>query len=263
MTDLHMHTFFSHDGRESAENYVIRAIETGKKRIGFSEHYDYDCFVNGDGTSLCSLSDYRREIERLKEKYAGKIEILFGIEFGYDEKAVEHYRKLISDYNFDYVINSVHLVGKRDCYFNEYCQSRTKRQAYTMYLEKVLESVRVDYPYQIVGHIGYPVRYAPFEDKKMPYEEYADLFDEILKEIISRGVFLELNTSTKGVTEFLPDKDVVKRYIELGGKKFTYGSDAHDLKRFYEKEENVKTFLKERGMKGTYFINGKACKEEF
>ena len=262
MTDLHIHTYFSHDGREKTENYVKKAIETGKKRIGFSEHYDYDCYVNGDDTPLSDIDAYRAEIERLRKKYEGQIEILFGIEFGYDKRAVEHYRELIERYKFDYIINSVHLVGKHDCYYDEYCKDLSKREAYGLYLKKVLESVRADYPYQIIGHIGYAARYSHYEDKKMPYCEFADLFDEILKEIIRRNVFLELNTSTKSETEFLPDKDVAERYIDLGGKKFTYGSDAHDLKRFYEKEDKDKEFLRKKGMSNYFFRNGIAEMDE-
>lgn len=105
-----------------------------------------------------------------------------------------------------------------------------------------------DYPYQIVGHIGYPSRYAPFGDRRMLYADHAAMFDKILKAIVARGVCLELNTSTKSETEFLPDKSIAERYIELGGREFTFGSDAHDLKRFGEKEDKVKAFLSERGM---------------
>ena len=59
MTDLHLHTFFSYDGREEMENYVKAAVGAGKKRIGFSEHYDYNCFLTGDGTPLCDLDRYK------------------------------------------------------------------------------------------------------------------------------------------------------------------------------------------------------------
>lgn len=262
MTDLHLHTFFSYDGREEMENYVKAAVGAGKKRIGFSEHYDYNCFLTGDDTPLCDLDRYKAKTEELKEKYAGKIDILFGVEFGFSREAVPHYREMTEKYRFDYVINSAHVVGEKDCYYNEYCRGLTKEQAYGRYLEKVLESVAADYPYQIVGHIGYPSRYAPFGDRRMLYADHAAMFDKILKAIVARGVCLELNTSTKSETEFLPDKSIAERYIELGGREFTFGSDAHDLKRFGEKEDKVKAFLSERGMVSRYFVGGKKFTED-
>ena len=53
--------------------------------------------------------------------------------------------------------------------------------------------------------------------------------DEILKEIISRDIALELNTGglRKGVDFVHPHAYIMGRYKELGGKYLSTGSDAH------------------------------------
>ena len=48
LTDLHVHSVFSYDCEETTENYIRKAIERGDERIGFVQHYDYDCFLNGE-----------------------------------------------------------------------------------------------------------------------------------------------------------------------------------------------------------------------
>ena len=76
VTDLHQHSTFSYDGRQNAEDVVKKAIENGDKRVCFSEHYDYDCFLLGiSGAPLVNLDEYKAEITRLKAKYSDKIEI--------------------------------------------------------------------------------------------------------------------------------------------------------------------------------------------
>ena len=119
LTDLHVHSSFSYDCEEATENYIRKAIERGDERIGFVQHYDYDCFIIGDKTPLCELDAYKSEIDRLKNVYGEKIKIFFGIEFGFDERAESRYDELADKYKFDYVINSVHLGGGKDCCLKE------------------------------------------------------------------------------------------------------------------------------------------------
>ena len=253
VTDLHQHSTFSYDGRQNAEDVVKKAIENGDKRVCFSEHYDYDCFLLGiSGAPLVNPDEYKAEITRLKAKYSDKIEILFGIEFGYSKEAVEKYRELTEKYDFDYVINSVHLLYGKDCCKKEFLK-KDKVTAYGDYLKTVLESVNADYKWQIVGHLSYPVRYATYENRELLYDEHREIIDEILNTIIRRNKYLEINTSTKDERVFSPEIGIVKRYIDLGSENFTYGSDSHDLSRYREKCDKVAEVLASFGKTASFF----------
>lgn len=261
ITDLHQHSAFSYDGRQTAEDVVKKAIENGDKRVCFSEHYDYDCFLLGiTSAPLVNIDEYKAEIDRLKRKYAGVIEILFGIEFGYSAAAVEKYRELTEKYDFDYVINSVHLLYGKDCCEKEFTNT-DKAKAYVDYLKSVLESVNADYNWQIVGHLGYPCRYATYEDRELLYKDHREIIDETLKTIIRRDKYLEINTSTKDERVFSPETGIIKRYIELGGDNFTYGSDSHGLSRYREKSDKVAEFLSSVGKTAAFFRKTKPVKE--
>ena len=59
--------------------------------------------------------------------------------------------------------------------------------------------------------------------------EYSDIIDDILTAVIIRGKGIEINTSGlwQKYGKMFPDKDILRRYRELGGEILTIGSDAH------------------------------------
>lgn len=259
MVDLHLHTKFSFDSKEEPENYINKAVELGVKTIGFSEHYDFDAFLDGEkDVTLADLDGYTLNINNLRLNYP-EMQILQGIEFGYRREAVHQYEKLLGQYPFDYVINSLHtLMGRGDCYHDKFFEGRPLRQSYTDYFNGVLESISADYDYQIIGHVGYVCRYRTGEGSQIKYVDFAEIIDEILKAIIAKDKCLEVNTSN-GVSccTFLPDKDIIQRYIELGGKLLSFGSDAHSVERYFKNARLLKDFLKDLGVKELYYFKNR------
>jgi len=104
--NLHTHTIFC-DGKNTPEEMVISAIEKGFDTIGFSGHsntqFDIDWHMTGENTLL-----YVNEINRLKEKYQGKIDVLLGLEY-------EMYSQTPAK-GYDYVIGSSHFLKIPDGY---------------------------------------------------------------------------------------------------------------------------------------------------
>lgn len=258
MIDLHLHTEFSFDSDEKPENYIRLAQSYGIPVIGFSEHYDYDAYLDGADIDLADVDSYVEYINNIKVG-AKNLEILCGIEFGYSQSAVNKYKNLAQIYPFDYVINSVHTLPERgDCYYDEFFKGKTVEESYNDYFKAVLESVKADYDYQIVGHLGYVSRYRAGTGAQIIYKNYAEIIDEILKEIIKRDKCLEINSSTgSSGSEFLPDYDIIKRYIELGGSKLSFGSDAHNVEKYLNKSEKLKDFLKSIGINTLYYYKNR------
>ena len=97
--NLHTHTTFC-DGSLSPESMVEAALERGCRSIGFSEHshFGFDFYsMTPEGTY-----EYVSEINRLKSKYEGAIEVFLGIEQDY-------YSGRPPD-GLDYVLGSTHYV---------------------------------------------------------------------------------------------------------------------------------------------------------
>ena len=106
-------TYHSHcdfcDGKAPAEDFVKAAIEEGFHSYGISSHSPLP-FETHWSLSKRNVEAYLMEIKRLREKYAGQIELYGGMEIDYlnDDwgPAVEYFQRLPLDYR----IGSVHLV---------------------------------------------------------------------------------------------------------------------------------------------------------
>ena len=147
-------------------------------------------------------------------------------------------------YRPDFIINSVHGGDGLDFAFQNFTED--KKAVYGAYLALVRKSLDVPYPYDIVGHLGYIARYVPFEDRS--FAGFEKEIDDILTVIIQKDKILEVNTATKGLeNKTLPSADILKRYFELGGRKVSFGSDAHNTDRIAEKREQTVTLLKTIG----------------
>ena len=256
LTDVHTHSTFSADGDSPLEEMVARARELGLGYFGVSEHFDYDYppagLVYADGSPAgIDEEGYFARARALQKQYGSEnFCLLVGCEFGYtdDPEAQRRYAGVIQKYRPDFIVNSVHTCDGADCWFGEYFGGKDKLYAYGRYLRRVLESLSAPYDYDIVGHIGYVSRNAPYCDPKLRYEEFSGLYDCILKRVIERGKILEVNSSARGAgSDFLPDCDVLARYYELGGRKVSFASDAHSRSRICSGRDKVVSALRAIG----------------
>jgi len=81
--DLHTHTTMSH-GRGTPEENVLFALKRGLSRIAITDHGPAHLTY-----SIHSMRAYLDEISRLKAAYAGKIEVLCGVELNLTSLAGE------------------------------------------------------------------------------------------------------------------------------------------------------------------------------
>ena len=249
--DSHSHSNFSHDGKERAVTLIERAKSLGLEYYAITEHLDRDykyCRSERFIPQL-RLSAYYRSVEKLREKYAeSDTYVAFGVEAGFCPEVVDWYLKMLPRYRFDVIINSIHTMDGGDAYFGKIFAGKTQSEVYNRYLDLLLESVKVPYDYDIVGHIGYVTRYVSFENYTLCQEEYADKIDALLKEIIARDKTIEINTHIRHKEMmFLPERKILERYYELGGRNVTFSSDAHLAESIGHRYEMVRNLAKEIG----------------
>lgn len=269
LTDIHTHSTHSSDGRSPLPDMVKTAKSLGIRYFGVSEHFDYEYLAETiliDGVPVTSTTDaarYFSEARALqKAQNAADFTLLAGCEFGFYPAplCLERYCALAEAYRPDFIVNSVHTVDGVDAWFPEYFAGKRKRDAYLRYFEAVRVSLDAPYPYDIVGHLGYVSRNAPYADAKLRYADFPDALDDILKTIVARGKILEVNSSSRGAgSDFLPDTDILARYYALGGRAVSFASDAHETSRILFGREKVVASLKALGftqitvpVRGTY-----------
>ncbi|MDE5897479.1 MAG: histidinol-phosphatase HisJ family protein [Clostridia bacterium] len=256
LTDVHTHSAFSADGISPLADMAKTAKSRGIRYYGVSEHFDYDYLLQGILASgkpvrMTDAEAYFAEARRLQRELSDdRFRLLAGGEYGFadDTRCHEKYARLTETFRPDFVVNSVHTCEGDDCYFREYFTGKEKDYAYRAYLEAVRKSLEAPYPYDIVAHLGYVSRNAPYADGKLRYDEYHEPIDDILKQVILKDKILEINSSSAGSgSGFLPDTDILTRYFELGGRLVSFASDAHGVSRIAEKRELVCSALKRIG----------------
>ena len=260
LSDFHTHTTFSHDGKNTPAEMLDAAQKKGLAFYGVSEHFDYDYDVSLMSDELYQYTrngepdEYFHALRHLQEDYEGVMNVAVGAEFAYsnDEKVQGRYALTYEKYRPDFVINSVHSIGGVDFAYMDYEKDahlyKDKKEVLGRYFQLVRQSLDAPYPYDIVGHIGYAARYVPFEDKTISLEDFGEQIDDILLTIIQKDKILEINTANKTLPNHtIPSRNIIERYFALGGRKVSFGSDAHFVERIADKREEVVEMLKEIG----------------
>ena len=225
--DNHVHTSFSSDAKDSMETVIKMAIQKGLKYLTITDHLENH--ITGE---WIDYNDYTPIFNYYKEKYKDDIELLLGIEVGYESDRQENIEKILKNYPFDFVICSTHSIDGEKIHNRSYFDGKSKKEAYNRYFEYIIECTKKFKEFNIYGHLDYIIRYGIYENNEICFEEYKTLIDEILINIINNGSGIEINTSgyRYGLDSTHPNIKFIKRYKELGGTIITLGSDSHKAK---------------------------------
>lgn len=203
MSNFHTHCYFC-DGKGEPEGYILEALRKGFRALGFSCHapIPFDSvWTMKDNV----VNDYLSTMERLKEKYAGRIEIYTGLEIDYFDG---DNRQIFTRYPVDYTIGSVHFfcAGQQNKYYsidgtaeefeetlNEYFHGdiRSFATGYYMQLSKMIKEHKPD----ILGHLDVLKKHNG--DGKYFCETdawYGRLIDTLLDTVKENGTIVEVNT---------------------------------------------------------------------
>jgi len=254
LSNPHTHTKYC-DGSNTPEEMVRSAIDIGFHTLGFSGH-SYMPFDPEIGMSLEETESYIKEINALKEKYRGQIDIILGIE--------EDYYSDIELAPYEYVIGSFHYFrdkdGKyyavdntvsemKDCINNVF--GGRPMDMVKHYYEQVVNVVMQRKP-DILGHFDL-VRKLNKNDclfsENSP--EYHKIALDALEACAASGCIFEVNTGamSRGYTDTpYPSFFLLKRLAQLKAPVII-SSDTHSVQTidFYFKE--TVTLLKEAGFK--------------
>lgn len=243
MFDYHMHSTVSFDAHSTAEEMAQAAVQAGLKEICFTDHIDYEVGVEKQ-TMVFDTEVYNAAYDHLE---VPGLKIRRGMEFGLKPYNQDQLKKDLQRRHFDFVLGSIHHVDELDIYFEPYWRDKTVAQAVERYLLDTLTCVKVHDDYDVLGHLTYISKVAAHPDPKpVHYEQFPELFDEILRTLAQKGKGMEINSS--GVDrcgDFLPMKQFFERFKELGGEIVTIGSDAHDTTRVGQYADRACEILKD------------------
>ena len=225
--DVHMHCVFSNDSETRPEDMVESAIAKGLSVICFTDHYDKANLDWGD-EAIFDVESYFQKMIELQEEYRDQIDIRIGAEIGMQPYLAEYYQDFMAQHPFDFVIGSVHSVLEHDVAL-DFFQKHSDPEGYKIYFEEMLQDVQKIKSYDVLGHLDYIVRYSNQGSKGFDLNDYMDIIEEILKQVIAHGKGIEMNMSglKYGLGAPHPQPEIIKRYRELGGEIITVGADGH------------------------------------
>ncbi len=203
MYDLHIHSVYS-DGNASVEEIARKAKELGVKAVAIVDHSVELYF----GLTEAKARQRELDIDNAASLYG--IKIYSGIECSIDAAG----EIVLPDWNFDFVIASVHeIVYGRDYYDR---------------LLKCIEKNEVD----VIGH--------PFS-KLFGFDHHLPEMDERLLDVLEEtGVAIELNSSHQSPPESFLEMCMGRKL------KYSIGSDAHVLEKVGDVNwslENAKKYM--------------------
>lgn len=252
LSSVHVHSKLC-DGKNTLDELAVTAWKAGLKTLGFSGHSHTPCDIEYCMTrSRTAL--YRAQVAKLKERYAGKMDILCGLEWDLnsdDDPAA-----------YDYTIGSAHYVrGPKTGRYYEIdfrpadlaaCiqddfdgDGLAVVEAYFRNVEQV-----VAHKPTILGHFDLIKKINggnKFFDENAP--RYRAAAGAALEAAAAAGVVMEVNTS--GVyrgyrKDFFPGEALLRRWRELGGE-VVITADAHEAKALTFGYEEAAAQLKDLG----------------
>ena len=232
-SNYHSHSLYC-DGRAGMEDFVRFALSSSFTSYGFSSHAPLP-FPTAWTMEWDRMDDYVAEFRRLKEKYAGRIELYLGLEIDYlneeSHPAAECFRRLPLDYR----IGSVHLlyddegrVVDSDLPAEKFRQMVDKHfqgdveRVVRLYYERSRRMVELG-GFDIVGHYNAACCRPGILDEPWYDRLVCDYFAEIAR----RGYQMEINTKAyEELGVFYPDVRYFPLLRELG-VRMQVNSDAH------------------------------------
>jgi len=228
---------------------VESAIEKGIEELCFTDHLDID--YPGEDCFYLDYKEYKTSIDNLNKKYGSRIRIKTGIELGLQNHIIDEMNTFLQNKEFDFIIGSIHVASKKELYGGDFYKNKSKFQAYSEYFEYLYECIKGFHNFDVLGHMDIVKRYGDYKDINLLYSDYAEIIDNILKELISTGRGIEVNTSgiRYSLGEFHPTIEILKAYKRLGGEIITTGSDSHKASHLAAHFNDTVRMLRECGFK--------------
>ena len=254
--NFHTHSTFC-DGKFSAEDMVIAAIEKGFDVLGFSSHClhplnpeFYKPFDNIWHIPSANIKSYTEEIRRLKEKYADKIQLYLGFEADYFDSpeigtaipSMENY----AEFEPDYLIGAVHFINTDKGFFTVDNKPEIVKESLSRLYSKPNGEIDgraavCDYfaaeramlqkgDFDIIAHCDLiKLRNGPLNFFNPEESWYKDELKATALEIARSGVIAEINTGAIGrgiMDDTYPSQYFLELLYELG-VPVCINSDAH------------------------------------
>ena len=259
----HTHTTYC-DGKNSAREMILSAIDKGFDILGFSGHG----FTAHDFTyCMMKTDEYIKELRLLQEEFKDKIEVLVGV-----EEDRQHY---VNRDDFDFIIGSSHYffddgvfhhvdhspegmkeaidfvngdyLKLADRYYNAFCRYILARKP------------------DIVGHFDLVTKFDEITPTFLPDAQYNRMAEKYIESVADSGCIFEVNTGaiSRGYRSLPYPAQNLLYVLKKHGTKITITSDCHaaeNLDCFYAETRKI---LSDTGFEYITLITRDGLKKDY
>ena len=243
MFDQHVHSSFSFDSNEDLENYIN---VSNNSDIITTEHLDFENPIINYKDSSIDYLKYVGQIKNLNKKYSNKF--FLGIEIGYTPNSEKRIEDFLKDKNFNLKLLSIHQNGNYDymCVNKKLISLEVLIQEY---FEQMIQALESSIEFNVLAHFEYGLRM--IDISVIEFDNLASVFlNKIIELIVKKEIAFEVNT--KSMYKYKKENlysYMIEKYLKKGGKLFTLGSDAHNIKEYAYKFDEAKNFLLSKNIK--------------
>jgi histidinol-phosphatase (PHP family) len=225
--DYHIHTSRCCHASGAMSEYLEEAVRKGLTEMGFADHFPLGLLnVVPDHPVTMQppeLPDYIRDVAEIRQ--TSPIPIRLGVEMDYLPGREKETAALLKQYDFDYVIGSIHFMDNWDfthpgqaARYEEQDVDQIYRQYFTL-----VQSMAQSGLFPIIGHLDVVKKFSYF-----PRKNWDALLEETCAVLKKADVTVEMNTSgwRAPVGDAYPGEAFLDRFLDLG-IPVTLGSDAH------------------------------------
>ena len=254
--DYHVHSTYSDDAENSMAEMAAAAASAGLAGLCFTDHVDLDD-INGRFNPVAWRSEeYFAAFAAAQSAAGDNISLRLGIELG----EANHYPEVAREISAvvpDFIIGSIHnLKDTPDFYCGRaggelpemYATRESCHALLDRYITELEETERLGC-FDVIGHIGYPLRYMRSVYPELTLEPWYERLAELFRRLVQSGKGIELNCSglRQSLGETMPNGSILALYKSMGGEIITLGSDAHSVKHVGMGLEEGKKLLKGLG----------------
>ena len=256
MFDQHVHSSYSFDSNENLENYIN---VSDNNDIITTEHLDFENPIINYKDSLIDYLKYVGQIKNLNKKYSNKF--FSGIEIGYTQKSEKKIEDFLKNKNFNLKLLSIHQNGNYD-YMCVNKKLISLEVLVKEYFEQMIQALESSIEFNVLAHFEYGLRM--IDISVIEFDNLASVFlNKIIELIVKKEIAFEVNT--KSMYKYKKENlysYMIEKYIKKGGRLFTLGSDAHNIKEYAYKFDEAKKFLLSKNIKEIILFKDKVIMQK-
>ena len=241
--NYHTHTVRCNHAEGTEREYIEQGLKQGLAILGFSDHSPqaFDHYVSSLRMRPEQLEDYVMTLRALKEEYAGRMEILIGLEAEYYPLYFERLLDLIQPYHLDYLILGQHFLGNESDGQMACPRPTDDERDLERYVKQTIEALETG-KFSCFAH---PDILHYTGDRKI----YRKWFEKLCLRAKELNVPLEMNMLGYATGRHYPNPAFFQIVRDVGNQVIL-GCDAHNPERIADPDEVVRCmrFLQQCGI---------------